>query len=165
MPSSTPDRITQWEFAGPGAATVPTRDLRFTEATLAWLRATGLVDMQRVYAYRLFQRWEFHLATRAVEPLGQLVPRLCPAVRGAQHMMLGLSDPAATADTQATCVRDGYRRLQLVEDSLGVQQPTPPDAVSAWITRNRPLDPTSRWCIPAGRGAGTVLEPRRSLRR
>ena len=33
--------LTQWEFAGPGAAAVPTVDLRFTEAILDWLRATG----------------------------------------------------------------------------------------------------------------------------
>jgi poly(3-hydroxybutyrate) depolymerase len=41
---------TRWQVPRVGDLTIPTVDLAFVEALLAWLAATGRVDMQRVYA-------------------------------------------------------------------------------------------------------------------
>ena len=154
--SIQPPGITQWEFAGPGAATVPTRDLRFTEAILDWLRATGGVDMQRVYASGFSSggnfTWQLTQLNRSVNWFRGYAP--LSAVPNT--WMIGLSDPAATATPKPLAYTMGTADYNWSRIALGVQQPTPPDAVSAWITRNRTLDPN--------RTRGVFVRPRRRVR-
>jgi poly(3-hydroxybutyrate) depolymerase len=151
--------ITQWEFAGPGAVTVPTRDLRFTEAILDWLRATGLVDMQRVYASGFSSggnfTWQLTQLNRSVNWFRGYAP--LSAVPNT--WMIGLSDPIAAATPKPLAYTMGTADYNWSRIALGVQQPTPPDAVSAWIVRNRPLDSNPPVVYSCGRGVAPNLEP------
>jgi poly(3-hydroxybutyrate) depolymerase len=137
---SNPGRwATQWEFAEPGAAVVPTVDLRFTEAILDWLRATGVVDMQRVYASGFSSggnfTWQLTQLNRSVNWFRGYAP--VSAVPNTS--MMALSDPAATTTPKPLAFTMGQ------PTTTGRGSPSVhTDAArrgSGLITRNRVLDP------------------------
>jgi poly(3-hydroxybutyrate) depolymerase len=153
--------ITEWAFVRPGDTVVPAIDLDFTEAILNWLRATGRVDMDRVYASGFSSggnfTWQLTVLNRSVNWFRGYAP--LSAVPNVS--MMALSDPRANvtpkplAFTMGTADYDWSR-----VDPSGVQQPVPTDAITAWIARNRTLDPNPPVLYSCGRGAAPTLEPR-----
>ena len=120
---------------------MPQLDLDFTEAILNWLQATGRVDMQRVYANGFSSgasfTWQMTLLNRSVNWF-----RGCgPMSFVPNTWMIGLSDALAAATPKPLALTMGTADYFWTQVRLGVQQPTPPDVISSWITRNRTLDP------------------------
>ena len=106
--------MTGWEYVRPGVGTVPTVDLAFTEAILNWLRGTGRVDMERVYAAGFSSGGDFTWQLTQLNRSVNWFRGYAPVSAIVNTSMTALADPAACERTEAARVYDGYRRLQLV---------------------------------------------------
>jgi poly(3-hydroxybutyrate) depolymerase len=150
---------TEWEFARPGSTTVPTQDISFTEAILNWLAATGRVDMERVYAAGFSSgasfTWQLTFLNRTVN----LFRGYAPVSYVPNTWMVGLRDAAAGSTPKPLAFAMGTADYNWSLVPLGVQQPTPPEVIASWITRNNALAPNPPVVYSCGRGSGATQEP------
>ncbi|HEY1297705.1 MAG TPA: hypothetical protein VGJ60_31880 [Chloroflexota bacterium] len=157
---------TGWEYVrptvppAPPVVTVPTVDLAFTEAILNWLRGTGRVDMDRVYAAGFSSggdfTWQLTQLSRSVDWFRGYAP--VSAIVNTQ--MTALADPAALTRPKPLAYTMGTADYNWSRDPGSVQQPVPPDVVTAWIARNRTLDASPPVVYSCGRTAGPAPEAR-----
>ena len=106
--------MTGWEYVRPGIGTVPTVDLAFTEAILNWLRGTGRVDMERVYAAGFSSGGDFTWQLTQLNRSVNWFRGYAPVSAIVNTSMTALADPVRPERTEAARVYDGDRRLQLV---------------------------------------------------
>lgn len=153
--------LTQWEFVRPGGATVPTLDLAFTERILNWLRLSGRVDMDRVYASGFSSGGNFTWQLTELNRTVNWFRGYAPVSAIPNLSMIALSDPMAAATPKPLAFAMGTADYNWSrEEPPGVQQPTPPDAVIAWNMRNRTLDPNPPVVYSCGRGTPPDREAR-----
>jgi poly(3-hydroxybutyrate) depolymerase len=152
--------LTEWEFARPGATSVPTLDLNFTEAILDWLRLTGRVDMDRVYASGFSSGGNFTWQLTQLNRSVNWFRGYAPVSAVPNTWMTALANPAAAATPKPLAFTMGTADDHWSQVALGVQQPLPPEVVAAWIGRNRTLDPNPPVVYSCGRGAAPYLEAR-----
>jgi poly(3-hydroxybutyrate) depolymerase len=128
---------TLWRSVRVGDVTVPTIDLALVEAVLAWLAATGRVDMQRVYASGFSSgavfTWRLSMLNRTVNRFRGFAP----VSHTNSTAQVALGDVAAMRTPKPLAYAHGTADPNWSQTILDVPQPTPPDVVMAWINRNR----------------------------
>jgi poly(3-hydroxybutyrate) depolymerase len=137
------DNLTHWYAARPGDVTVPTVDLAFVNGLLNWLAATGRVDMQRVYASGFSNGAAM---TWQLSHLNAFVNRFrgfAPVSFTPSSAQLLLSDAAARNTPKPVAFYMGTADPHWASEFNGVAEPSPPNTVIQWLTRNRtlPADP------------------------
>jgi polyhydroxybutyrate depolymerase len=131
---------TRWQFARPGDVSVPTTDLAFVAALLAWLQTNGRIDMQRIYAAGFSSGAGM---TWQLTQLNQFVQRFrgfAPVSHRLNSAQLQLSDvPARTTPKPVAFTMGTAEPNWSGYDNTGGSEPTPPDNVRYWLQRNRAL--------------------------
>jgi poly(3-hydroxybutyrate) depolymerase len=151
---------TLWRVARVGEASIPTIDLAFVDALLEWLRGTGRVDMNRIYAAGFssgaVMTWQLTMLDRFVDRFRGFAP----VSHTFNTSQVALADPRAMRTPKPLAYAHGTADPNWSQTLLDVPQPTPPDVVLSWITRNRTLAADPPVLYSCGVGAGPNPEPR-----
>jgi poly(3-hydroxybutyrate) depolymerase len=130
---------TRWQYARPGDVSVPTGDLAFVQALLGWLQATGKVDMQRVYASGFSSgagmTWQLTQLNAFVNRFRGFAP-VSHRINSAQLL---LSDVAARTTPKPVAFTMGTAEPNWASGDDSPSEPTPPDVVRYWMSRNHTL--------------------------
>jgi len=130
---------TRWSSARAGDVSVPTVDLAFVDGLLSYLSTTGRVDMQRVYAAGFSSggamTWQLTYVNAFVNRFRGYAPvSHCPT-----SAMLALSEVPARTTPKPLAFYMGTADPNWNREYNGQPEPSPPNTVIQWLSRNRTL--------------------------